>query len=237
MCRDGRSPAATTPPDHLEHLDRRPGARAAGDRRPGGGAGGGVDDPRGRRGFARGDHACRERTGSRCSPITSSSRTGATSAAGARTPPGRSTPSAPIRTGRTPIARTRTGRIRTGPIPTGANPYRPTRTERTCRPRPRFRRASREFPPRDLTGPGTHPRIAVLDTGLAEGAQAPRPARKRERLRPDPRGPGVPDSNLVNAAGITWASDNWLDPVAGHGTFIAGVLEQLAPGCTIQVLT
>ena len=26
-----------------------------------------------------------------------------------------------------------------------------------------------------------------------------------------------------------------LDPAAGHGTFIAGIIEQLAPGCTIKV--
>ncbi len=30
-------------------------------------------------------------------------------------------------------------------------------------------------------------------------------------------------------------ADGYLDPVAGHGTFIAGIIEQLAPGCTIRV--
>ena len=30
-----------------------------------------------------------------------------------------------------------------------------------------------------------------------------------------------------------YPADNYLDPVAGHGTFIAGIIEQLTPGCTI----
>ena len=34
---------------------------------------------------------------------------------------------------------------------------------------------------------------------------------------------------------MDYPADNFLDPVAGHGTFIAGIIEQLTPGCTIRV--
>ncbi len=92
------------------------------------------------------------------------------------------------------------------------------------------------FPPRVLSGKGTPPRIVVLDTGLADGAQRPAllsAATAAKRLT------GVtedPDTALT-APGTktTYKPDGWLDPVAGHGTFIAGLIEQLAPGCTIRV--
>ena len=120
--------------------------------------------------------------------------------------------------------------------PYRANPYRANPHEAYLQTSSAIPAAHREFPPRHLDGPGTHPRIAVVDTGLATGAQLPdllgNPGASA-RIGGDP---DSPDNNLVNAAGITWAGDNWLDPVAGHGTFIAGVIEQLAPGCTIQVL-
>ena len=120
--------------------------------------------------------------------------------------------------------------------PYRANPYRANPHEAYLQTSSAIPAAHREFPPRHLDGPGTHPRIAVIDTGLATGAQLPdllgNPGASA-RIGGDP---DSPDNNLVNAAGITWAGDNWLDPVAGHGTFIAGVIEQLAPGCTIQVL-
>src|SRR5205085_11433711 len=35
--------------------------------------------------------------------------------------------------------------------------------------------------------------------------------------------------------GQVFPADGYLDPVAGHGTFIAGLVEQLAPGCEIRV--
>lgn len=119
--------------------------------------------------------------------------------------------------------------------PYKANPYKSNPYKANLQTSSAVPAADRAFPPRKLVGPGTHPRIAVLDTGLADGAQRPNllgNANASSRIGGDP---DYPDSNLVDAAGVTWAKDNWLDPVAGHGTFIAGILEQLAPGCTIHV--
>jgi hypothetical protein len=114
--------------------------------------------------------------------------------------------------------------------PYRANPYRANPQTSSAIPA-----AKRTFPPCDLTGPGGHPRVTVLDTGLAQGVQMP-------DLLGGPQGsarisgdPDQPDSNLVDTAGTTFSQDTWLDPVAGHGTFIAGLVEQLAPGCEIRV--
>jgi hypothetical protein len=115
--------------------------------------------------------------------------------------------------------------------PYKSNPYKSNPYKSNLQTSSALPAADRVFPPRELVGPGTHPRIAVLDTGLAEGAQLP-------ALLANANASGesdYPDSDLVDAAGVTWAKDNWLDPVAGHGTFIAGIAEQLAPGCTIHV--
>ena len=119
--------------------------------------------------------------------------------------------------------------------PYRSNPYRSNPYRANLQTSSAVPAADPEFPPRDLDGPGMHPRIAVLDTGLAEGVQLPDllgNANASSRIGGDL---DYPDSNLKNAAGVTWAKDNWLDPVAGHGTFIAGIVEQLAPGCTIHV--
>ncbi len=104
----------------------------------------------------------------------------------------------------------------------------------------------RVFPVRALEGPGTHPRVTVLDTGLAGGTDADgvtdpdgqRPA----LLQPAPPDTGrisgpldLPDAGILSPAGAVVPPDDWLDPVAGHGTFIAGLVEQLAPGCHVRV--
>jgi hypothetical protein len=119
--------------------------------------------------------------------------------------------------------------------PYRSNPYRSNPYEAFLQTSSAIPTAEREFPPRDLGGPGAHPRIAVLDTGLAQGVQLPDLLGNPNASARIDGDPDQPDSNLKNAAGITWAKDNWLDPVAGHGTFIAGILEQLAPGCTVRV--
>jgi hypothetical protein len=103
------------------------------------------------------------------------------------------------------------------------------------------------FPQRpEIQGPGRHPRIVILDTGLAGGdddagrtnADAQRPALL------DVPGPPVriagtidrADDEIVPVDGSpAFPPDGYLDPVAGHGTFIAGVIEQLAKGCEIRV--
>ncbi|MDH3260586.1 MAG: S8 family serine peptidase [Acidimicrobiia bacterium] len=60
------------------------------------------------------------------------------------------------------------------------------------------------------------PVIAILDTGYAAG---------QVRDLVNPGNVEVPDLDRKG----------YLDPVAGHGTFIAGIIEQYVPGCKIEV--
>jgi hypothetical protein len=77
--------------------------------------------------------------------------------------------------------------------------------------------------------PTRTPRVVILDTGLAG-------------VHPK-KGIDFQPELLTNAAGsVTGASDlpdadgnGWLDPIAGHGTFIAGLIELYAPGCDIVI--
>ena len=70
------------------------------------------------------------------------------------------------------------------------------------------------------------PSIVVLDTGLAAAD-----------LRPHAL------TGVVGYPSNAWPPDerpdedanDRIDPVAGHGTFIAGIIEQIAPGCELQV--
>ena len=78
--------------------------------------------------------------------------------------------------------------------------------------------------------------IGVLDSGLAGGWK------NTSGLRPDLLGLGPADlerisgpPDLPSAPMGNHPADNYLDPVAGHGTFIAGIIEQLTPGCGIRV--
>ena len=60
------------------------------------------------------------------------------------------------------------------------------------------------------------PVIAILDTGYAQGQ--------------------VRDlANNANTEVPDFDHKGYLDPVAGHGTFIAGIIEQLVPACDIEV--
>ncbi len=102
----------------------------------------------------------------------------------------------------------------------------------------------RSFPPRTLDGPGAHPRVTILDTGLATRQDAGGTQRDwcplllNDPQQPDriSGAPDTPDAALTpDPTGATTPEDGWLDPVAGHGTFIAGLVEQLAPGCAIRV--
>jgi subtilisin family serine protease len=70
-----------------------------------------------------------------------------------------------------------------------------------------------------------HPQVFVLDTGLAGPG-----------FRPD----ALPETTVkpVTGADIDLPDsdgDGFLDSAAGHGTFIAGIIGQVAPGCSIEV--
>ena len=104
--------------------------------------------------------------------------------------------------------------------------------------------AARALPVRACAGPGRHPRIVVLDTGLAGGDQpgGVNHDHQRPALLLDPGAPDrisgaadEPDAAITSVTGQTFTPDGYLDPVAGHGTFIAGLIEQIAPGCAIRV--
>ena len=108
----------------------------------------------------------------------------------------------------------------------------------------------RRFDDRALSGPGPYPRIVVLDTGLA-GQTDPSGFVAAVDHRPPFLAAAMasvagvirimgerdlPDDDITSPSGaLLAAADRYLDPAAGHGTFIAGIIEQLAPGCTIDV--
>jgi hypothetical protein len=94
-------------------------------------------------------------------------------------------------------------------------------------------------PSRTLPQRPAHPTnvvIGVLDSGLAGGADNAdgyRPALLGTDSVSLQRISG--ESDVPSQSMGTHPADNYLDPVAGHGTFIAGIIEQLTPGCEIQV--
>jgi Subtilase family len=114
--------------------------------------------------------------------------------------------------------------------PHRANPHRANPQTSSAIPA-----ARRAFPEVELNGSGSHPRIRVLDTGLAEGAQLPALLGGSASSSLISGEVDQPDSDLVDTTNTTIVKDGWLDPVAGHGTFITGLIEQLAPGCEIRV--
>ncbi len=75
---------------------------------------------------------------------------------------------------------------------------------------------------------GRQPDVVVLDTGLAHGADDLPPAFS-----------GLP--NLVRFGGLLDRdvpdsdADRELDPAAGHGTFIAGLIQRVSPGAVVEV--
>ena len=66
-------------------------------------------------------------------------------------------------------------------------------------------------------------RVAILDTGWAKAAYTPNGL---PGISVTPHGGDLPDED----------GDGFLDPAAGHGTFIAGIIEQLTPGCDIELI-
>lgn len=117
--------------------------------------------------------------------------------------------------------------------PLKANPLKANHPmESTARPA-----EARELPERPpLSGA---PIVVVLDSGLSAGAgpgaatQAAAGARP-PLFREDAVARRVTGTDDLPDT-LPTAGDRSLDPVAGHGTFIAGLVEQLAPGCQIEV--
>jgi len=72
-------------------------------------------------------------------------------------------------------------------------------------------------------GPLGNAKVIVLDTGLAEEDQRP------------PLLGGLPKGKPYDAECPDTDGDGYLDPCAGHGTFAAGIIEQLMPGVALGV--
>jgi hypothetical protein len=73
------------------------------------------------------------------------------------------------------------------------------------------------------TGKGVF--VGVLDSGLAGKVHDDNERPEALRFTRIDGQVDIPDAD----------KDNYLDPVAGHGTFIAGIVEQLTPGCRIRI--
>jgi hypothetical protein len=73
--------------------------------------------------------------------------------------------------------------------------------------------------------PPPPPYVVVLDTGLANTPLMPNFLGLGSNASVQGRNVDVPDKN----------HDYWLDPVAGHGTFIAGIIKRIAPRCAVEV--
>jgi len=120
--------------------------------------------------------------------------------------------------------------------PVYASGYRAS-GHRTSSARPADAIDAGRLPPR-WTGPARGPNVLVLDTGLAwEAPKPPYPSPSLPQLAPrlERLGPPRPEDvdwpdGMPSAPG-----DGFLDPAAGHGTFIAGIIEGLAPGCRLGV--
>lgn len=91
----------------------------------------------------------------------------------------------------------------------------------------RRRSSARPHPTPHLGGSessgGQPVRIAILDTGWAETHT-----------------PTLPFGMHLKQQGGDWPDadgDRFLDPAAGHGTFIAGLVEREAPGCELEVIS
>ena len=129
-----------------------------------------------------------------------------------------------------------------GANPWGANPWgaNPEMLNLLATGKPPMSSAMPAFERQMPTRPKTGRKdivIGVLDSGLAGGRK------NKNKLRPDLL--GLRKVDLARISGTNDypsqamhehdQADGYLDPVAGHGTFIAGIIEQLTPGCTIVV--
>jgi hypothetical protein len=67
---------------------------------------------------------------------------------------------------------------------------------------------------------GNFPVVAIIDTGFAGNYKPPQLSNEVTEDRPG----DIPDTD----------GDGYLDPVAGHGTFIAGIIKHLVPGALLR---
>jgi subtilisin family serine protease len=81
-------------------------------------------------------------------------------------------------------------------------------------------------PATSLVGPGVAPIVVVLDTGID-------PATTSGTITGHPE---YPDNVIKVSPTLAYAADGYLDPVAGHGTFIAHLVALHAPGCDVRVI-
>ncbi len=86
---------------------------------------------------------------------------------------------------------------------------------------PALPRPTRTVPPRPIDGGGRGVRVAVLDTGVKLD---------HPYLADRVRSRGRQDDDALDVD-----PDGALGPFAGHGTFVAGIVVQHAPGATVQV--
>jgi len=75
------------------------------------------------------------------------------------------------------------------------------------------------------------PEVIVLDTGLATAPSLIPHALDQLQAFVVPGGSAAAAAEVPDAV----PTDNLLDPAAGHGTFIAGLVEQVAPGAKVEV--
>jgi hypothetical protein len=116
--------------------------------------------------------------------------------------------------------------------PFRSNPFRSNSTDAELPTRSSARPSAAPQSSPVVIASSVNPRVAVIDTGLAglNLSVQNRPA-LLSAVHPGsvlPYIEGELDSPDID-------SDGWLDPVAGHGTFIAGLIEQYARGCPVTV--
>ena len=119
--------------------------------------------------------------------------------------------------------------------PFSGTPFSGTPFSGTKPPTSSAKPAAKSIPAtRTLKGDGAHPKVRILDSGLAD----PRPPLLAPKNTGNATITGerdVADDQIVDANGNATGPDQFLDPIAGHGTFIAGLIELLAPGTPIHV--